>query len=324
LEALGIGPGDKILTTPYTFTATAEVVRYLGADPVFADIEPNTLNLDPNSAEEMLRRHRGVLAVIPVHFAGLACDLGALSRLSREYGVPVLEDAAHALPTTWQGQMIGTISAATVFSFYATKPITTGEGGMIVSRDEGLIDRCRIMRLHGINRDVFERYRSTAPSWYYEVVAPGFKYNMPDLAAAIGIHQLRKAHVFQRRRQAIADFYDEAFAGLPLDTPARPAAGDMHAWHLYVIRLRLDELRIDRDRFIELMAERGIGTSVHFIPLHLHPYWRDRYHLTPEMFPIASSVYKRVVSLPIYTRMSDLDVERVAETVRSILSSNLR
>ncbi len=322
LEAFGIGPGDKVLTTPYTFTATAEVIRYLGAEPVFADIDPLTFNLDPAAAEAALAADPAIRAMIPVHFAGRACDMDALRALASARGIPILEDAAHALPTTWRGEMIGTLSEATVFSFYATKTIATGEGGMIVSRDEKLLQRCRTMRLHGINRDVFDRYTSTAPSWYYEVVAPGFKYNMPDTAAAMGIPQLRKAHAFQKRRQAIADRYDHAFAGLSLDVPGRGSPDDIHAWHLYVIRLRQEALRIDRNRFIELMAGRGIGTSVHFIPLHLQPYWRDRYGFTPASFPAANAVYERAVSLPIYTRMTDNDVDRVIQAVSAILTDH--
>ena len=211
LEALGIGPGDKVLTTPYTFTATAEVIRYLGAEVVFADIDPRTFNLDPASAAAVLDNVRGIKAMIPVHFAGQACDMGLLCDLAERHGIPMVEDAAHALPTTHSGAMIGTLSRATVFSFYATKTIATGEGGMIVSRDPALLARARTMRLHGINRDVFDRYQSTAPSWYYEVVAPGFKYNLPDIAAALGVEQLKKAQAFRARREAIAARYTAAF-----------------------------------------------------------------------------------------------------------------
>lgn len=320
LEALGIGPGDKVLTTPYTFTATAEVIRYLGAEVVFADIDPVTLNIDPARAEAVLASVPGIKALLPVHFAGQACDMSRLAALAGRHGIPTVEDAAHALPTTHDGATIGTLSRATVFSFYATKTIATGEGGMIVSRDPALLSRARTMRLHGINRDVFDRYRSTAPSWYYEVVAPGFKYNLPDIAAALGIEQLKKAQAFRARREAIAARYTAALEGLPLATPhvARPA--DTHAWHLYVLQLDLDRLSIDRDRFIQLMADEGIGTSVHFIPLHLQPYWRDRYDFAPEDFPAAAAAYRRAVSLPIYTRMTDADVERVIEAVRGILS----
>jgi len=319
LEGLGVGPGDQVLTTPYTFTATAEVVRYLGADPVFADIDPVTFNLDPAAARVAAARCERLAALLPVHFAGQSCDLARLQSLADERGVPVVEDAAHSLPATFQGRMIGTLSRATVFSFYATKTIATGEGGMVVSRDESLLKRMRTMRLHGISRDVFDRYTSTAPKWFYEVVAPGFKYNMSDIAAALGIHQLRKARRFLERRSEIARRYQQALVDLPLRTPTTVNPGDVHSWHLFVIQLQLESLTIDRARFIELMAEAGIGCSVHFIPLHLQPYWRDRYRLDAASFPVASDVYSRAVSLPIFTRMTDADVERVIAAARSIL-----
>ena len=319
LEALGVGPGDQVLTTPYTFTATAEVVRYLGADPVFADIEPATFNLDPRMARRAAASCPRLKAILPVHFAGQACAMDELAQLAAELRVPVIEDAAHALPATFAGHTIGTLSKATVFSFYATKTITTGEGGMVVSGDEALLQRVRTMRLHGISRDVFDRYTSSAAQWYYEVVAPGCKYNMPDTAAALGIHQLKKAQRFLDRRRQIAAEYSAGLAGLPVRTPVVVRPGDVHSWHLYVLQLELESLAIDRARFIELMAEHGIGCSVHFIPLHLQPFWRDRYRLTPQSFPIALDVYARAVSLPIYTRMTDEDVARVIRTVRSIL-----
>jgi dTDP-4-amino-4,6-dideoxygalactose transaminase len=324
LEALGIGAGDQVLTSPYTFTATAEVVRYLGADPVFADIDPVTFNIDPGAAKEVVKCTPRLKAVMPVHFAGQSCEMDAIGAIASARGIAVVEDAAHALPATFKGTLIGTISEATVFSFYATKTISTGEGGMIVSRNGELLQRARTMRLHGINRDVFDRYTSTAPKWYYEVVAPGYKYNMPDIAAAMGIHQLKKANAFLQRRKAIAERYSSAFQGLPVVTPGVVRPGDIHSWHLYVLQLELDRLTIGRDRFIEVMAEHGIGCSVHFIPLHLHPYWRDRYGFTPESFPVATAVYLRAVSLPIYTRMTDADVERVIETVRSVLLGHAR
>lgn len=318
LEAIGIGPGDKVLTTPYTFTATAEVIRYLGADPVFADIDPVTFNLSPIAAREIASDCSSLKALLPVHFAGQSCEMDALQELTDELNLLVVEDAAHSLPATFRGRTIGTISDATVFSFYATKTISTGEGGMVVSRDEELLRRVRTMRLHGINRDVFDRYTSTSPKWYYEVVAPGFKYNMPDTAAALGIHQLKKARRFLERRRSIAERYNQELAHLPLRTPQALRPTDIHSWHLYVIQLKLESLTIDRARFIELMAEQGIGCSVHFIPLHLQPYWRDRYNLSPESFPVATDVYQRAVSLPIYTRMTDEDVDRVIAAVKRI------
>lgn len=317
LEAVGVGPGDEVITTPYTFTATAEVVRYLGADPVFVDIDPMTFNIDPAKIEAAITPR--TKAIIPVHFAGLACDMAAIIAIARKHGLRVVEDAAHALPTTCNGKVIGTLeSDVTVFSFYATKTITTGEGGMVVTRDPAIAARCRVMRLHGISRDAFDRYVSTKPAWHYEVVAPGYKYNLTDVAAAIGIHQLRKADAFRERRAAIAARYDEALRGLPLVLPPHAPAGEVHAWHLYVLRLA-GSAPVGRDTFIEQMAERGIGCSVHFIPLHLHPYWRDTYRLKPEDFPHAYASFCAAVSLPLYTKMSDADVERVIAAVREIL-----
>lgn len=319
LEAMGLGPGDRVLTTPYTFTATAEVVRYLGADPVFVDIEPLSMNIDPAAVEAALAADETIKVLVPVHLAGLSCDMRALEASASRHGVRILEDAAHALPASHDGRTIGTIGAATVFSFYATKTIATGEGGMIVTDDDAIARRASVMRLHGIDRDVFDRYSSDKPSWYYEVVAPGYKYNMTDIAAAIGLAQLAKAHAFRDRRAEIAARYTAAFADLPLTLPAIGAPGDLHAWHLYIVRLDEQELTIGRNEFIERLSAVGIGTSVHFIPLHLQPYWRDRYRLSADDFPIATDSYERAVSLPIYTRMTDADVERVIDAVRSTL-----
>lgn len=318
LEAVGVGPGDEVITTPYTFTSDAEVVRYLGADPVFVDIDPATFNIDPNKIESAISPK--TKAIIPVHFAGLSCDMDAILAIARKHGLKVIEDAAHALPTTCNGRLIGSLdSDVTVYSFYATKTITTGEGGMIVTRNPEIARRCRTMRLHGISRDAFDRYTSTKPSWHYEVVAPGCKYNMTDVAASLGIHQLKKARAFQHKRQAMAERYDEAFADLPLVLPPKAPIGDTHAWHLYVVRLN-DAAPVNRDRFIELMAEKGVGCSVHFIPLHLHPYWRDRYSLKPEDFPHALHNYERAVSLPLFTKMTAEDQQQVITAVREILA----
>ena len=319
LEAIGIGPGDKVITTPYTFTATAEVARYLGADPVFVDIDSATLNIDARGVEEALRRHSGVKAVLPVHFAGLACEMGPILEAARRAGVSVVEDAAHALPTTCDGRPVGSIGDVTVFSFYATKPISTGEGGMATTDNDKFANRMRIMRLHGISHDAFDRYTAEKAAWYYEVVAPGFKYNLTDIAAALGIQQLRKARRFSARRREIALRYMRELRDLPLRLPSPGRERDEHAWHLFVVRLDLAHLGITRDRFIEIMAERGIGTSVHFIPLHVQPYWRDRYGYAPGDFPRALEAYQSAVSLPIYPVMSDEDVERVIATVRGIL-----
>ncbi len=317
LEALGIGPGDEVITTTHTFTATAEVVRYLGADVVLVDIDPATLCIDVAAVEAAITPR--TKAVIPVHYAGLAADMAALLPLARRHGLKVVEDAAHALPTTCGGQLVGTLgSDVTVFSFYANKTMTTGEGGMVVTRDAAIAKRVQVMRLHGINRDAFDRFTAKAPSWYYEIVAPGFKYNLTDIASAMGIHQLRRSRGFQATRAAIAARYDAAFADLPLITPPQPAPGDTHAWHLYVLRLA-DGAKLTRDGLIDGLYAAGIGCSVHYIPLHLQPYWRERYALTPERFPHSQHAYERMLSLPLYTRMDDGQIERVIAAVRALL-----
>lgn len=318
LEALGIGPGDQVITTTHTFTATAEVIRYLGADPVFVDIDPDTLCIDVDAVKRAINPK--TKAIIPVHFAGRAANMEELLFLAKNHGLHVMEDAAHALPTTSQGQLIGRLNSdITVFSFYANKTITTGEGGMLVTKNPEIARRARVMRLHGINRDAFDRFTAKIPSWYYEIIAPGYKYNMTDIAASIGIHQLKKASRFQLKRAQIASMYDEGFKDLPIISPPKAAPGDLHSWHLYVVQLT-DYAGISRDIFIERMFEQGVGCSVHYIPLHLHPYWRESYKLKPEMFPVSQSVYERAISLPIYTRMTELDVKRVIAAVRQSFS----
>jgi len=331
LEAAGIGPDDEVIVPTLTFTASAEVVRYLGARPVFVDSDPHTLNLDPAAvAAAITARTR---AIIPVHFGGMAADMDIIGRLARRHGLRVIEDAAHAFPTRHHGRLVGTLdSDVTVFSFYANKTMTTGEGGMVVTRDPRLAERIRCMRLHGISRDAFDRYVSRTPSWHYEVVAAGFKYNLTDIASAIGIEQLRKIDRFQQRRTELARRYDEALADLPLVLPARPApgSGSSHAWHLYVVRLdhaarstdgvpRAGADRIGRDALIARLAERGIGTSVHFIPLHRQPYWRDSCGLRATDFPVAEAAFEAMLTLPLYTRMSDADQERVIAALHELL-----
>lgn len=318
LEALGIGPGDEVITTTHTFTATAEVVRYLGADVKLVDIDPATLNIDLVALEAAITPK--TKAIMPVHYAGLAVDMDAVQAIARKHGVKVVEDAAHALPTTWKGKLIGLHdSDAIVFSFYANKTMTTGEGGMLVTRNAELAARAKVMRLHGINRDAFDRFTAKVPSWYYEIVAPGFKYNLTDIAAALGLHQLKRIDGFQAKREHIAQRFDAAFADLPMVRPPRPVnAGDAHAWHLYVVRLSDEAIAqgITRDGVIDSLFADGIGVSVHYIPLHLHPYWRDRYDLKPETFPHSQKAYERMVSLPLYTRMSEADTDRVIAAVR--------
>ncbi|HEY0819619.1 MAG TPA: DegT/DnrJ/EryC1/StrS family aminotransferase [Rhizobacter sp.] len=317
LEALGIGPGDEVITTTHTFTATAEVVRYLGADVVLVDIDPATLCIDPQAVEAAITPR--TRAILPVHYGGLSCDMPALLAIAKKHGLKVVEDAAHALPTTCGGKLVGTLdSDVTVFSFYANKTITTGEGGMVVTRNAELARRMKVMRLHGMSRDAFDRFTAKVPSWYYEIVAPGFKYNLTDIAAALGLQQLKRAWDFQKKRQALAERFKEALTGLPIVLPPSAPAGEVHAWHLYAVRLG-DEAAVPRDTFIERLYDAGIGCSVHYIPLHLQPYWRDRYKLAPADFPHSQKAFERMVSLPLYTRMGDADVLRVAQAVRHAL-----
>jgi len=259
-----------------------------------------------------------VRGVLPVHYGGLPCAMEGFEALSQEYGLALMDDAAHALPAQRQGRTVGTIGDVTAFSFYATKTITTGEGGMVVVRDAAVAARCRVMRLHGIDRDAFDRYVETRPSWYYEVVAPGFKYNMTDIAASLGLHQLKKARAFQRRRQTIAEAYSRRFDDLPVTLPARAAPGELHAWHLYLLRLR-DGAPVDRDELIARLAAEGIGTSVHFVPLHQHSYYRDSLGYRPSAFPNAERESARMFSLPLFCAMQEADVDRVADTLRTIL-----
>lgn len=320
LEALGIGPGDEVIVPTHTFTATAEVVRYLGADVVLVDIDPASLCIDPARVEAAITPR--TRAVIPVHFGGLAADMAALGTIARRHGLRLVEDAAHALPTTHDGRLVGTLdSDATVFSFYANKTMTTGEGGMLVTRDAALAARARTMRLHGMSRDAFDRFTSTVPAWYYEIVAPGYKYNLTDIAAALGLHQLRRVREFQQRRERLARCYDAGLRGLPLRSPPPPPAGDTHAWHLYVVQLE-DAAPIGRDRLVEVLFEAGIGCSVHYIPLHRQPYWRERYGLHAEQFPHSERAWQRSLSLPLHTRMDEQDVERVCACLRAALGGH--
>ena len=319
LEALGVGVGDKVITTVHTFTATAEVIRYLGAEPLFVDIEGDTFNIDAEQVAALLNEHDNIKVIMPVHYAGQAANMTRIGELAKMHDVKVVEDAAHALPSTHNGQLVGTISDITVFSFYANKTITTGEGGMVATNDEAIAKRIKTMRLHGINRDVFDRFTSKKPNWYYEVVAPGFKYNMMDMCGALGIHQLSKADRFQQARASIAERYNRAFVGQPVTTPLVTNCRDTHAWHIYALQLNLEELTISRDEFIEQLSQSGVGASVHYIPLHRMPYWRDNYHLHDEMFPRSSRISDRNVSLPNFASMTDEEVNKVITSVITIL-----
>ena len=320
LVTLGLGPGDEVVTTPMTFAASVNVIEHTGARPVLVDVTPDTLNLDPQRLEAAITPR--TRAVLPVHYAGHPADLDAIHEVAGAHGLAVIEDAAHALPARYRGRLIGSGPNPVAFSFYATKNLTTGEGGMLTA-EPALLDRARVVSLHGMSRDAWRRY-DQGGSWQYDILLPGFKYNMTDIQAALGLRQLQKLASFQRRRRHVVARYAEAFADLDaLELPVeRPDVE--HAWHLYVLRLVPETLRIDRDRFITELAARHIGTSVHFIPIHLHPYYRDRYGYAPESFPVAWSNYRRLLSLPLNPRLTDDDVSDVIEAVRDVVRVNRR
>jgi dTDP-4-amino-4,6-dideoxygalactose transaminase len=322
LATLGIGPDDTVIATPMTFCSSVHVIEQVGARPILVDVEPDTLNIDPNKIEDVLKSaihnpQSAIRAVLPVHLYGQPCNMDAIMAIAQKYDLRVIEDAAHALPAKYNGQFIGSIGDLTAFSFYATKNITTGEGGMLTG-PPGLIEEARIWSLHGMSRDAWNRYSSEG-SWYYEVIRPGFKYNMPDISAAIGIQQLKKLPKFQARRREIVQRYNEAFSKFEeLQIPVERADVE-HAWHLYVIRLNLGLLKVSRNQFIEELKARNIGTSVHFIPIHLHPYYRDKYNFKPDDFPVTFREYQRIVSLPLYPKMTDQDTEDVIEAVIDVI-----
>lgn len=354
LEAIGLRPGDEVITTPYTFAATAEVIRYFDAKPMLVDVDPRCLNIDPTQIEGAITPR--TKAIIPIHIAGLPAELDAITAIATQHGLAIVEDAAHAFPAKYKGRMIGsaidhllsvtdgrkpeakeptdeedlplatnhlrpatcTLQLATCFSFYATKTLTTGEGGMICTNDDALAERCRIMALHGISKDAWKRYTAEG-SWYYEIIAPGYKYNMTDIAAGMGLAQLAKAERMALRRQEIAGRYSHAFDSVPQVQTPHDRSDCQHAWHLYMLRLNLNQWRIDRAQVIEELKRRNIGTSVHFIPLHLHPYYRETYRYQPEDFPVAYREYQREVSLPLYSKMSDNDVQDVIDAVIDIV-----
>jgi len=318
LKALGIGPGDEVITTPMTFTASVNVIEHVGARPVLVDVEPDTLNIDPRAVEAAITRR--TRALLPVHYGGHPANLDALRALADAYDLALVEDAAHALPACYKGQPIGSGGNPVAFSFYATKNLTTGEGGMLTA-DPDFLARARVISLHGMSRDAWKRY-DEGGSWFYEVLVPGFKYNMTDIQAALGLWQLRKLEQFQQRRRAIVSEYERAFADeLALQRPVtRPDVE--HAWHLYVLRLCEDALTIGRDRFIRELADRNIGTSVHFIPIHIHPYYRDKYGYIPGSFPVAYNNYRRMLSLPLNPGLTDRDVGDVIEAVLDVVRSH--
>ncbi len=319
LNAVGIQEGDEVIVPTMTFAATAEVVLYFKAKPVLVDCQPGTFNMDPKELERKITKK--TKAIIPVHLGGQPCDMDRILKIARQHNLKVIEDAAHAIPAKHRGAMIGVIGDITAFSFYATKNITTGEGGMITTDNDEYAEKMRIMSLHGISKDAWKRYTAEG-SWYYEILYPGYKYNMTDIAAAIGIQQLRKCDRLWELRKRYAGLYNDGFSDLTEISRPVIIEGAQHAWHLYVIQLNLEGLKINRNEFIELLKKENIGTSVHFIPLHLHPYYRKTFGYKPSDFPNATSVYERIISLPLYPRMTERDVADVIEAVRAIIGQN--
>ena len=321
LEAHNIGPDDEVLVPTVTFAATAEVVIHLGARPVLVDCDPATLNI---CLEDMKRKTNSkTRAIMPVHYAGQPCPMDEIASFAKEKNLVVIEDAAHAFPAAYKGRMIGSLSPATCFSFYANKTITTGEGGMITTDDETLANRMRQMSLHGLSRSAWNRFGAKG-SWYYEIEAPGYKYNLSDIAAAIGIGQLHRANDFLAGRRSAAQHYTEAFANSPHIKLLSTSPEVDHAWHLLVMKLQTEKLSIDRSDFIVLLNEAGIGTSVHYTPLHLHPLYRDRYGYKPEDLPNAAAAFEQIISLPIFSAITAAQVAYVADTVKRIANEHIR
>ena len=317
LAALGVGAGDEVITSTYTFAACVNVIEHVGARPVLVDVEADTLCMDPSAVEAAITPR--TRAIMPVDYAGHPCDYDRLLAIAGRAGLPLVEDAAHALGARWKGRPIGSIATVTAFSFYATKNLTTGEGGAAVTDDEALAERIGLLSLHGMNRDAWKRY-TAAGSWYYEVTAPGFKYNLSDVLAAIGLGQLERFEEFQRLRAERVARYDAALADIA--EVRRPAVRKdvVHAWHLYPIALELDRLTCDRAQFLRELRAENIGTSVHFIPIHHHPHFRETLGTGPGAHPVADAAYARAVTLPLFPRMSESDVDDVCRAVRKVVA----
>ncbi|MCG6913217.1 DegT/DnrJ/EryC1/StrS family aminotransferase [bacterium BMS3Abin03] len=317
LEAFGIKAGDEVIVPTMTFPATAEIVCYFGAKPVIVDVEKDTLNMSPEIIEKAITSK--TKAIIPVHYAGQPCDLDEIHDLARKHNLKVLEDAAHALPATYKGVKIGSLSDVTCFSFYATKTLSTGEGGMICTNDEEIAERCKIMRLHGINRDAWKRYTDSG-SWYYEVVAPGYKYNFTDLQASLGLPQLKKVDTMWKSRQNIAAKYTAVLKDLDTIELHTVKPDRESSWHLFPIRLHLNRLTKNRAQIINELKEENIGVGVHFMPVHQHLYYKETFNLSNKDYPVASSVFPRLLSLPIYPGMTDENVDRVIDIIVDTLN----
>lgn len=319
MQACGVGPGTAVITTPYTFVSTAMSAVHLGADVFFADIEKDSYSIDPEKIEEILKSEKGktVRAIVPVHIAGNPCNMEKICALAKKYGVMVIEDAAHSLPTKTDLGYAGTIGDAGVYSFYVTKTLATAEGGMVCTRNPELAKKMTMMRMHGMDRTTWDRYTSPRASWEYDIVAPGFKFNLPDILAALGVEQLKKVDLFLEKRERIVEKYNEAFKGL--DFIQLPPSEKGNCWHLYLLRIVPEKLKIDRNEFAKLLQKEGIGISVHFIPMFYFTYWKNRYpDFTENNFPEAAYRYKTTITIPLWPDMTDEMVQMVINAVKKI------
>ena len=317
LEAFGIKEGDEVILPTMTFPATAEIVCYFKAKPVMVDVDEDTLNISLEAIEKAITPK--TKAIIPVHYAGQPCDLDEIHAIAKKHNLKVLEDAAHALPAKYKGKKIGTISDVTCFSFYATKTLSTGEGGMVCTNDEEIAERVKIMRLHGINRDAWKRYTESG-SWYYEVVAPGYKYNFTDLQASLGLPQLKKVDAMWDSRKRIAVRYTEALKDLDIIQLHTIKPDRESSWHLYPVRLYLDRLTKNRAQIINELREKKVGVGVHFMPVHQHLYYSETFNLSDADYPVASAAFPRLMSLPIYPGMTDENVDKVIDVLIDTLN----
>ncbi|MEW5799926.1 MAG: DegT/DnrJ/EryC1/StrS family aminotransferase [Bacteroidota bacterium] len=319
--ASGIGPGDEVITTPMTFAATANSILHTGGVPIFVDVTRETMTIDPEKVERAITPR--TKAIIPVHFAGRPCNIDALTAIAEKYSLKIIHDAAHAIETEWRGKKIGSFNDLTAYSFYSTKNVVTGEGGMVTTNNKELAEKIKIFALHGMTKDAWKRFSDSGYK-HYEIVYPGFKYNMMDLQAALGIRQLPKVEKYSVRRKEIWDRYNLAFQNLPVMRPSPEHVNTRHAYHLYTLILDTDALTITRDEFMNLMFKQNIGTGVHYTALHLHPYYVERFGFKRGDFPNAEFIGDRTVSLPISAKLTDEDVDDVITAVRSIITSRIK
>lgn len=315
LEAIGLKKDDEVIIPAITFTATAEIICYFEAKPVIVDVDESTFNIDPICIQNAITNK--TKAIIPVHYGGQPCDMDEIIAIAKKNNLKIIEDAAHAIPASYKGKRIGTISDITCFSFYVTKTLATGEGGMLCTNDQTISERSSIMRLHGINSDAWKRYTSEG-SWFYEVIAPGYKYNFTDIQAALGLAQLKKIEFLWNSRKIITERYNKGFASNDIIKTQRLKEDRQSAYHLYPILLDLEKLKINRSQFIDELKSIGIGSSVHFIPLYRHPYYRDTFHLEVGLYPISEKIYPRLVTLPLWPGMNDEEIDKVISGVNSI------